>query len=176
MNRRNFLATGAASLAVAATPAAHASSSRISESEITTQQPDGLNPPGIRTAGIRMVPVVGGKYKVWTKRMGSGPIKVLLLHGGPGASHEYFEIMESFLPQAGIEIYYYDQLGMQQLRSPRRHLPLDSATLCARRSKRSVAALVSKTSSYSATPGAAFSRWSTPSTISNICAAWSSPI
>ncbi|WP_433973760.1 proline iminopeptidase-family hydrolase [Tunturiibacter lichenicola] len=111
MNRRNFLATGAASLAVAATPVAHASSSRMSESETTTQQPDGLNPPGIRAAGIRMVPVADGKYKVWTKRMGSGPIKVLLLHGGPGASHEYLEAMESFLPQAGIEMYYYDQLG-----------------------------------------------------------------
>jgi proline iminopeptidase len=43
--------------------------------------------------------------------MGSGPIKVLLLHGGPGFSHEYLEAMESFLPQAGIEMYYYDQLG-----------------------------------------------------------------
>ncbi len=58
-----------------------------------------------------MVPVVGGKYKVWTKRIGSGPIKVLLLHGGPGASHDYFEAMESFLPEAGIEFFYYDQLG-----------------------------------------------------------------
>lgn len=58
-----------------------------------------------------MVPVVGGKYKVWTKKIGSGPIKVLLLHGGPGFPHDYFEVMESFLPQAGIEMYYYDQLG-----------------------------------------------------------------
>ncbi len=45
---------------------------------------DTLNPSGIRTAGIRMIPVMGGQYKVWTKKMGSGPIKVLLLHGGPG--------------------------------------------------------------------------------------------
>ena len=59
-----------------------------------------------------MVPVVGGKYKVWTKRMGSGPVKVLLLHGGPGFPHVYLEAMESFLPQAGIEMYYYDQLGV----------------------------------------------------------------
>ncbi len=58
-----------------------------------------------------MVPVFGGKYKVWTKRMGAGPVKVLLLHGGPGFSHDYLEAMESFLPQAGIEMYYYDQLG-----------------------------------------------------------------
>ncbi len=38
-------------------------------------------------------------------------IKVLLLHGGPGATHEYFEIFDSYLPQEGIEYYYYDQLG-----------------------------------------------------------------
>jgi proline iminopeptidase len=73
---------------------------------------DALNPPGIRVAGIRMVPVVGGKYKVWTKKIGSGPVKVLLLHGGPGFPHDYLEAMESFLPEAGIEMYYYDQLGV----------------------------------------------------------------
>jgi proline iminopeptidase len=37
---------------------------------------------------------------------------VLLLHGGPGFPHDYLEAMESFLPQAGIEMYYYDQLGV----------------------------------------------------------------
>jgi proline iminopeptidase len=72
---------------------------------------DGLNPEGIRVAGIKMVPVMGGRYKVWTKRMGTGPLKVLLLHGGPGFTHQYLEAMESFLPEAGIEMYYYDQLG-----------------------------------------------------------------
>ena len=72
---------------------------------------DALNPGGIRVGGIRMIPVAGGKYKVWTKRLGSGPVKVLLLHGGPGFTHDYLEAMESFLPQAGIEMYYYDQLG-----------------------------------------------------------------
>jgi proline iminopeptidase len=25
--------------------------------------------------------------------------------------HDYLEAMESFLPQAGIKMYYYDQLG-----------------------------------------------------------------
>ncbi len=50
-----------------------------------------LNPPGIRVAGIRMVPIMGGRFKVWTKKMGSGPIKVLLLHGGPGFTRQYLE-------------------------------------------------------------------------------------
>ena len=38
-------------------------------------------------------------------------LKVLLLHGGPGATHEYLEACDSFLPAAGVEYYYYDQLG-----------------------------------------------------------------
>lgn len=67
---------------------------------------------GVKTGGVRMIPLDGGKYKVWTKRIGNNPrIKVLLLHGGPACTHEYFECMESFLPQEGIEFYYYDQLG-----------------------------------------------------------------
>ena len=36
---------------------------------------------------------------------------MLLLHGGPGATHEYLEACDSYLPGAGIEYYYYDQLG-----------------------------------------------------------------
>lgn len=71
-----------------------------------------LGEKGIRAGGIRMIPVHGGKYKVWTKRVGNNPkIKLLLLHGGPAATHEYFESFDSFLPSEGIEYYYYDQLG-----------------------------------------------------------------
>lgn len=67
---------------------------------------------GVKTGGVRLIPLDGGKYKVWTKRIGNNPkIKVLLLHGGPACTHEYWECMESFLPQEGIEFYYYDQLG-----------------------------------------------------------------
>jgi proline iminopeptidase len=79
---------------------------------------DPLNPQGIKVAGIRMLPVVDGKYHVWTKKMGNGPLKVLLLHGGPGFSHEYLEAFESFLPPAGIEMYYYDQLGCNNSDQP----------------------------------------------------------
>jgi proline iminopeptidase len=75
---------------------------------------ESINPPGIRTAGIRMIPVMGGQYKVWTKTLPAiGPRKatVLCLHGGPGFTHNYLEALESFLPQDGFEIIYYDQLG-----------------------------------------------------------------
>ena len=119
MNRRNLLAAGAASVAVSALRVpAQASSSATAPSDSGSAQLDGLNPPGIRLAGIRMLPVVGGKYKVWTKKIGSGPVKVLLLHGGPGFSHEYLEAFEAFLPQAGIEMYYYDQLGCNNSDQP----------------------------------------------------------
>ncbi len=108
MNRRSFLKTSSAALAVSTCVGSLPASAQ--ESVVATP-PDALNPPGIQVAGIRMVPVVKGKYKVWTKKIGSGPIKVLLLHGGPAFPHDYLEAMESFLPQAGIEMYYYDQLG-----------------------------------------------------------------
>jgi len=69
---------------------------------------------GVLTGGVRLIPIQTpkGSFKVWTKRFGSNPTtKVLLLHGGPACTHEYFESFESFLPQEGIEFIYYDQLG-----------------------------------------------------------------
>ena len=68
----------------------------------------------ILTGGVQMIPIQTekGVFNVWTKRVGNNPkIKVLLLHGGPGSTHEYFECFDSFLPAEGIEYYYYDQLG-----------------------------------------------------------------
>ncbi len=38
-------------------------------------------------------------------------MKVLLLHGGPGGTHEFFESFDGYLPAEGIEYFYYDQLG-----------------------------------------------------------------
>ncbi len=71
-------------------------------------------PKGLQSGGVQLVPIhtPKGDFKVWTKRFGNNPrIKVLLLHGGPGATHEYFESFEGFLPREGIEFIYYDQLG-----------------------------------------------------------------
>jgi len=64
--------------------------------------------------GARRIPVrtPKGTYQVWVKRIGNNPrLRVLLLHGGPGSTHEYLEACDSFLPAAGVEYYYYDQLG-----------------------------------------------------------------
>ncbi len=69
---------------------------------------------GVQTGGVKMIPIETpvGKFNVWTKRFGNNPkIKVLLLHGGPAGTHEFFESFESFFPQEGIEFYEYDQLG-----------------------------------------------------------------
>lgn len=66
------------------------------------------------TGGVKMIPISTpkGDFKVWTKRVGNNPtIKVLLLHGGPGGSHEIFECFDGYLPKEGIEYIYYDQLG-----------------------------------------------------------------
>jgi proline iminopeptidase len=65
----------------------------------------------LQNGGIKMISLDGGKYKVWTKKVGQGGIKLLLLHGGPAMTHEYFECFESISKEAGIEIYLYDQLG-----------------------------------------------------------------
>lgn len=66
------------------------------------------------SGGAKMIPITTplGDFKVWTKRIGNHPdVKVLLLHGGPGANHAYFECFDSYFPGAEIEYYYYDQLG-----------------------------------------------------------------
>ena len=68
----------------------------------------------VLSGGVRMIPIdtPHGTFRVWTKRVGNNPTtKLLLLHGGPAFSHEYLEAFDSFLPGAGIEYYYYDQLG-----------------------------------------------------------------
>lgn len=61
---------------------------------------------------------VDGKYHVWTDRVGNGPVKMLTLHGGPGFPHDYLECFEDFLPQHGIQFYYYDQLGVGNSDTP----------------------------------------------------------
>jgi proline iminopeptidase len=76
----------------------------------------------IKTGGIKKIPVETpkGTFHVWTKRVGNNPrMKLLLLHGGPAGTHEYFECFESFLPLESIEFIYYDQLGSAYSDRPR---------------------------------------------------------
>ena len=75
----------------------------------------------IQNGGVKVIPISTpkGTFNVWTKRIGNNSkIKVLLLNGGPGATHEYFECFENFLPAEGIEFIYYDQLGCGNADNP----------------------------------------------------------
>ena len=97
-----------AAVAPAPPPPAPAKPSRASTYHDNTGRDD------IGTGGVKMIPITTpkGKFTVWTKRTGNNPtMKVLLLHGGPGATHEYLEIVDSYFPGASIEYYQYDQLG-----------------------------------------------------------------
>ena len=88
---------------------------------MTDQYYDRTNRPDAVSGGVRMIPITtpSGSFKVWTKRIGNNPaLKVLLLHGGPGGTHDCFECFDSFFPAAGIEYYYYDQLGSGRSDNP----------------------------------------------------------
>ena len=70
--------------------------------------------PDAFSGGARLIPIETphGRFNVWTKRVGNNPrTRLLLLHGGPGVTHEYFEAFDSYLPAAEVEYIYYDQLG-----------------------------------------------------------------
>lgn len=65
------------------------------------------NPNEIQVGGTKIIPIetAKGKFNIWTKRIGNNPkVKILLLAGGPGCTHEYFECFESFLPTEDIEM------------------------------------------------------------------------
>lgn len=75
---------------------------------------DYSNRDDVLSGGVKLIPVdtPKGTFYVWTKRVGNNPkTKMLLLHGGPGMTHEYLEAFDSYFPAAQIEYYYYDQLG-----------------------------------------------------------------
>lgn len=104
IKRRSFITIAGATVATTVCP-------RVGGSPTAKDRGNLILPEdsAVRTGGSRMIEIDGG-YRVWTKKVGDAPIKVLLLHGGPGLDHTYFECFEDFLPPNGIEFYYYDQL------------------------------------------------------------------
>ncbi|WP_133407760.1 proline iminopeptidase-family hydrolase [Parashewanella tropica] len=61
-----------------------------------------------------------GTFKVWVEKHGDNPdCKILLLHGGPGSSHDYMKLCEPYFDKAGYEFYYYDQLGSHRSDKPK---------------------------------------------------------
>jgi proline iminopeptidase len=103
MNRRSFITLGGGAVAAVV---CHEAQANLTNRKKELALPRDTQ---IRTGGSRMIDI-GDGHRVWTKKVGNAPIKVLLLHGGLGADHSYFECFEDFLPQNGVEFYYYDQL------------------------------------------------------------------
>ena len=61
------------------------------------------------SGGSRMVPIdtPRGRFRVWTKRVGTNPdLKVLLLHGGPGATDELLRVFRHLVPGRRSETLY----------------------------------------------------------------------
>ncbi|MEM8997540.1 MAG: proline iminopeptidase-family hydrolase [Acidobacteriota bacterium] len=100
-----------------ASPEARPAEARPAEARPAAARPA----EAVATEGVRRIPITTpkGEFAVWTRRVGENPrIKVLLLHGGPGMTHEAFEIFDEYLPAEGIEYYYYDQLGSHHSDQP----------------------------------------------------------
>lgn len=99
--------------ACATTPATNAATKPATKPSSASYL-DNTGRSDVLSGGVRMIPIrtPKGTFNVWTKRVGNNPrIKVLLLHGGPGVTHEYYEAVDSYFPGQAIEYYYYDQLG-----------------------------------------------------------------
>ena len=67
---------------------------------------DNSGHPDAWTGGARKITISTpkGPHQVWIKRVGNNPkLKLLLLTGGPGLSHAYLEVMDSYLPAEGVE-------------------------------------------------------------------------
>merc|ERR1719235_910866 len=60
-----------------------------------------------------VVPVLlqGKTFKLWAQRWGGGPVKILLVHGGPGCSHVAFDSLTGILSPFDYELIFFDQLG-----------------------------------------------------------------
>lgn len=48
-------------------------------------------------------------YQIWYRRVGNGGIPLLILHGGPGAGHDYLEPLGELATDRPV--IFYDQLG-----------------------------------------------------------------
>jgi len=100
----------------------HKPGESIGSSGVTVAEYYAKSDSGVQNGGVKMIPINTpvGNFRVWTKKFGNNPrIKILLLHGGPAAGHEYMEAFESFFPEQGFEFYEYDQLGSSYSDQPK---------------------------------------------------------
>ena len=55
-------------------------------------------------------------HQIWYRRIGNGGIPLLMLHGGPGAGHDYLEPLDHLATNRPV--VFYDQLGCGQSDQP----------------------------------------------------------
>lgn len=62
-------------------------------------------------------------YKTYYRIVGTNSKRppLFLLHGGPGSSHNYFELLDSLAEQSGRQLIMYDQLGCGRSSQPDDH-------------------------------------------------------
>ncbi|NVY96218.1 proline iminopeptidase-family hydrolase [Lactobacillus sp. DCY120] len=60
--------------------------------------------------GSRLISLKNG-FHLFTRTVGTGAIKLLCVHGGPGGNHEEFENFAAGLQPLGVQVSMYDQLG-----------------------------------------------------------------
>ena len=54
-----------------------------------------------------------GNWQTYCRIVGEATDRapLLLLHGGPGSSHNYFEVLDQVAEKSGRQVIMYDQLG-----------------------------------------------------------------
>ncbi|WP_317619044.1 proline iminopeptidase-family hydrolase [Bombilactobacillus folatiphilus] len=60
--------------------------------------------------GSKIITLRNG-FHLFTRTVGSGPIRLLCVHGGPGSNHEEFENYGEKLADVQVQVSMYDQLG-----------------------------------------------------------------
>src|SRR5260221_10974123 len=98
MRRRSFITLAGGALAASVSRSTQANPSANKDELILPEDSQ------VRTGGSRMIDIEGGD-PVWTKKDGDAPIKVLVVHGGPGVDHSYFECFQGFFSPNDIEIF-----------------------------------------------------------------------
>jgi len=76
---------------------------------------DGQGDPYLSGKSVQIpVTLRGHTYKLWAQRWGEGPIKILLVHGGPGCGHVALDPLTGLLSPFEYELIFFDQLGSER--------------------------------------------------------------
>ena len=78
---------------------------------------------------VREINIPFGKYHTYCRIVGPASDRppILLLHGGPGSTHNYFELLDDLANRAGRQLIMYDQLGCGRSSIPDDHPELYTA-------------------------------------------------